>query len=58
MEALGLTIEAIEDSRAPQPVPLGQNHLKPSDRQPRPAATAARPHYPAAGVGAHANPEA
>jgi len=27
MEALGLAVNAIKDPRAPQPVPLGQNHL-------------------------------
>jgi len=32
IEALGLAIKAIEDPKAPQPVPLGQNHLRPSDR--------------------------
>jgi len=58
MEAPGLAIKAIKDPRAPQPVPLGQNHLRPSDRKPCPAATAASPHDAAAGVGAHANPEA
>jgi hypothetical protein len=58
MEALGLPVKAIKYARAPEPMPLGQNHLRTSDRQPCPAATTARPHDAATGVGAHANPEA
>ena len=54
-------VEMVEHSASPQAERAGQHHraetARASDRQARPAAAAAGPDHPAAGVGAHAHPE-